>query len=331
MPLLCLKKKIIIADSKIVQAKVFAQNWNAPLIFCEGGELSKTRKKKEEIEDQLFSLDCQKDCSLIVVGGGVLSDLVGFVAATYMRGLSLILIPTTLLAMVDAAIGGKNGINTREGKNLIGSFHEPEAIWIDFNFLKTLPSSEFLNGLAEVIKYGLILDLSLWNLLEKVQEKWIESFYLEKIIQKSMEAKISVVQKDFYENSYRAILNYGHTIAHGLEQLSHYEMSHGQAVAIGLLTESFLSYDLRYLPLKSFQRIEKRLLSYPFDFKLPPSFSRENFYKTLKKDKKVRNQQIRFNLLQEISSPLVIDQSYTHPIPDRALDRAFDWMEKTFS
>lgn len=211
----------IITDTKI--EKLFGKKLfkgQASFFSFPAGEKSKTRKTKEKIEDGLIQKGFGSDTVIVGLGGGVVTDLAGFVAATYCRGVKLVLIPTTLLGMVDAAIGGKNGVNTPKAKNRIGTFYFPELIMIDTDFLKTLPEKEMLMGGAEILKYGLIDDPSLFQDLPKLFSS------IDKTIEKSIAAKKKVVGEDPEEKKgLRRILNFGHTIGHALETIENYKIS----------------------------------------------------------------------------------------------------------
>jgi 3-dehydroquinate synthase len=243
------------------------------------------------------------------MGGGVATDLVGFLAATYMRGVPLILIPTTLMAMVDASIGGKNGVNTPAGKNLIGSIYHPKAIISDLNTLSTLPKKEWLNGRAEILKMGLICGAP--DSIEGVAR-----------------AKISVVERDPSERGLRRILNFGHTVAHALEAISNYELAHGEAVAIGCLAESFLSVLLGYLPESALDEIRKRFSDFPL--RLPIQYLRESFLDAMTLDKKGAGGQVRIVLIDRIGHAMEFDGAYCRPVEKIDLQQMAEWMEMRY-
>ncbi len=225
------------------------------------GEKSKTREMKEKMENWLFSSFFQKEDLLIAMGGGVTLDLVGFLASTFLRGIAFISIPTTLLAMVDACFGGKTAVNTPFSKNGIGSFYLPHKIGIDALFFKTLSKEHIQEGLAEVVKKGLIQDLpfleELLFLKEKIYQK--EEKTLLFLVKKSLSIKEEIVTRDKEEKGARELLNLGHTIAHGLEVLLHYEIPHGRAVSWGILMEAFFSVKEGLLPQKEYEKITSLL------------------------------------------------------------------------
>ena len=204
------------------------------------GEASKTRETKERLEDQLLSHGFGCDACIVAIGGGVVTDIAGFVAATYCRGIPIIMVPTTLLAMVDASIGGKNGVNTSGGKNLIGTIYQPKNVLVDPSVLSTLPVPELKNGIAEMIKHGIIADESFVAFLEQhvPQLLSLEKKPLAYAIAASCHIKRRLIEEDK-----RQLLNFGHTVAHALESLSGYSLAHGRAVAIGMAAESRVAVD----------------------------------------------------------------------------------------
>ena len=200
------------------------------------GEASKSRAIKDDLEDRLFAAKLGRDTLVVAVGGGVVGDLAGYLAATFHRGVPLVHLPTTLLAQVDSCIGGKTGINHSAGKNLIGAFYQPEAIFADITTLETLSDIEFYNGMAEVIKYAASLDPDLWTYLEANEAaiKLRSRAVLSHIIARSAQLKMDIVCADEKEAGVRAILNFGHTSGHAFEALSTYQIAHGFAVASGM-------------------------------------------------------------------------------------------------
>ncbi len=301
------------------------------LIPVAGGEASKSRSAKEKLEDELLKRKCGRDSLLIAVGGGVTTDLVGYIASTYMRGVPLVLVPTTLLAMVDAAIGGKTGVDTPYGKNQIGTFYFPKSIFIDVDLLETLPEKEWPNGLAEIAKYGLIHDPAIWDLLEKNSHHWRKPETLETLILSSIRVKMDVVEKDPLEQTgLRRILNFGHTVGHALELLSHYEMDHGQAVAIGCVAESFLSHLLGFLPKDALERILRLYQTLGFHSKWPKNLQKEAFLEAMSIDKKSKGGEIRCVLIDRIGHCVPFDGEYCRIIKQKEIEAMVDWMEKNY-
>lgn len=278
----------------------------------------KTREAKQAIEDELMKRKLGRDTVIVAMGGGVTTDLIGFVASTYMRGVPLVLIPTTLLAMVDAAIGGKTGVDTPFGKNMIGTFYLPKAIFIDPRWLKTLPEKEMKNGLSEILKYGLIDDLLIW---EKCAH-WKEEIPF--LIRASVACKVKVVKQDFEETEgLRRILNFGHTVGHALEFLSGYKMAHGEAVALGCMAESYLSHLLGYLPQKDLEKILALYRKLGYAFKRVDS---EPFLEAMKMDKKGKGGDPRFVLIDQIGHCVPFEGEYCRAVPKKELTQMIEWM-----
>lgn len=294
-----------------------AKMLNAPLFLIPNGEKGKTYTVKLKLEKALFHRGFGKDTVLIAVGGGAATDLVGFVAACYMRGVALILIPTTLLGMVDAAIGGKTGIDLPFGKNLIGSLYPPRAIVSDLNVLETLPEKEWNNGYAEILKLGLVFDASLLELP-------LNAFLIEKAIQ----GKIAIITQDPTEKGIRHILNFGHTIGHALEAISHYKMSHGYAVALGSLVEAHLSYSLGLLKQEEFKKIPPLYQS--FLLKLPKGYTRKKLVHAMLHDKKNKEGKIRIVLMEKLGKAAFCHGEYCQAVSLKELIPTLSWMEKTY-
>ncbi len=321
----------IIADAAIGASygQTLRDLLKAELLLFAGGEKSKTRENKQKFEDELLKRKFGRDTLLVGLGGGVTTDFAAFLASTYMRGVPLILIPTTLLAMVDAAIGGKTGVDTPFGKNLIGSFYQPKAIFVDLSLLSSLPPREWTGGLSEILKYGLIGDLAIWRQLEEHASDWKSR--LHSLVLSSIRVKKRVVEEDpLEEKGLRRKLNFGHTVAHALEYLSQYELSHGEAVAIGLLAESWLSHRLGYLPAQEFRRIEQLMHKFPFAFKLPKQFQKDSFLEAIQLDKKSKDNQARFVLIGQIGQPLPFEGAYCRPVERAALEELIEWLKQKY-
>ncbi len=294
---------------------------NVALFTFPTGEQEKSRERKVELEDLLFSQTFGRDVGMIALGGGVTTDLIGFLASTYCRGAPLIFAPTTLLAMVDAAIGGKTGINTRFGKNLLGTYYPADKIFIDPSVLASLPESEWTNGLAEVIKYALICSSDLFESLKKWNPK--EDAYLEKIICECIAIKAQVVEKDYEEKTgLRRILNFGHTIAHALELLENFRLAHGEAVAMGMLIESKISRKMGHLSESALADIETLIRSFPFSFKISSTITLEKMHAALALDKKAAKGAVRFVLLEKIGACHPFGGEYCVEVPKNILDDA---------
>lgn len=276
------------------------------------GEEYKTRSTKELLENQMFENGLGRDTCIIAVGGGVVTDLAGFIAATYCRGVPLVMIPTSLLGMVDASIGGKTGVNVPYGKNMVGCIYQPQKVVIDTSILKSLPQKELANGFAETIKHGLVADNKLFEYLEKHSEQLLaqEPATIETVIYESCRIKKEIVEHDEKEKGRRHLLNFGHTIGHALERLSHYSLSHGEAVAIGLVVESYLSMKLGGLNQRSFDRIKNILRQYGLPLQPPTPFPAQDVLSAMALDKKAINGQPRFVMIDAIGSPHSFNSQY---------------------
>jgi 3-dehydroquinate synthase len=237
----------------------------------------------------------------------VVGDIVGFVASTYMRGIPYYQIPTTLLAQVDSSIGGKTAIDLPEGKNLMGTFYQPKGVFIDLSFLKTLPSREFNSGMAEIVKYGIIDDTELFDLLESKTKaiKDRDITLLSTIIGKSCRIKKGIIEIDEKETGLRRILNFGHTIGHAIEAESDYSISHGDAVSIGMVAATRISEKLKYLPSEDRKRIEHLIKATGLPCRIPISISTEGILARLKVDKKKEDDANKFVLLKKLGMPFV--------------------------
>lgn len=219
------------------------------LFTFKAGEASKTRQIKERLEDALTRKGFKRDCVIVALGGGVVGDLAGFVASTYMRGVPFIQLPTTLLAMVDSSIGGKTGVDSPYGKNLIGAFYQPKAVFIDVETLKSLNKKEMLNGIVEMVKHGIIADkkyfLFMQDNIDRIYK--LEEKILIKAIKRSCQIKKEVVEEDEKESNIRKMLNLGHTIGHAIEKTSGYKFSHGISVGMGLVVETKIAERLNMI------------------------------------------------------------------------------------
>jgi 3-dehydroquinate synthase len=249
---------------------------------------------------------------MVALGGGVIGDMTGFAAATWLRGVNFVQVPTTLLAMVDASIGGKTGVNHPQGKNLIGAFYQPKLVLIDPSVLKTLPVREFRAGMAEVIKYGVIWDAQLFQQLEDSDNlasfSQIDGQLLQTIITKSCQAKADVVSKDEKEAGLRAILNYGHTIAHGIESLTGYtRINHGEAVAMGMVAAGAIAVKLGMWTEAENQRQTALIAKAGLETQIPP-LNPDQMIEMLTADKKVKDGKVRFILPTAIGQVTISDR-----------------------
>ncbi|MEX2601930.1 MAG: 3-dehydroquinate synthase, partial [Balneolaceae bacterium] len=280
------------------------------------GEPSKSEEEWSRIVSYLLENEVRRNTPLMAVGGGVTGDLAGFAAATTLRGIPLIHLPTTLLAMVDSSIGGKTGINHSMGKNLIGSFYQPNAVIMDTGFLETLPEKEWANGVSEILKYASIQMPSIFEECELFflkRDKRADSPLLQSLIHKSVQIKASIVEEDEKESGVRAFLNFGHTFAHSLEKSAGYDkITHGEAVFIGMLAAARMSRyqgsdidEIRFRPFEPLYSFDRKL------FELPV----ERLLENMNSDKKKRSEQHRLVLLRSWGAP------YIHETDDRALIR----------
>ena len=280
---------VIITDSRLNVAykrqleRILNKNFKkVDLLNIKAGEQSKNIHSYQELTQQLLKLEADRSVTIFALGGGMVCDLAGFVAATYMRGVRLVQVPTSLLAMVDASVGSKNAIDHPLGKNLMGTFYDPIAIYADIDFLKTLPKKQFSNGMAEIIKIALISDKKLFKTLRK--KDLANEKILEKVMKRAVNLKEKIVAKDFKDEGVRKILNFGHTIGHALETyLGYKKLSHGQAVAIGMMQEltwanPALKDDVKNL-------LDK--FSLPSDF--PKNLNQKKLWELVQHDKKNKN------------------------------------------
>lgn len=270
------------------------------------GERAKDLKTVRACYDQLAAQHLERKSFVVALGGGVVGDLAGFVAATYLRGMAFIQMPTTLLAQVDSSVGGKVGVNLKTGKNLVGAFHQPRLVLCDLETLKTLPEREYRSGLAEVIKYGIIYDSSLFGELEQDMPKLLarDLETLARVVARCCEIKAEVVQQDETESGLRAILNFGHTVGHALEAISHYgKYLHGEAISIGQVAAAQLSSRLTGLERNDVQRITNLFLKagLPTLLRLKGA-QRAKLIAAMKQDKKVMGGELKFVLARRIGS-----------------------------
>ena len=310
------KDVVIITNTKI--AKLHLKNlekslksFNVKTLILPDGEKYKNISSLNKVHDFLIKSKFNRNLTVIALGGGVIGDLAGFASDTFLRGVNLIHIPTTLLAQVDSSIGGKTGVNHKYGKNLIGSFKHPVAIFIDTSYLKTLPQKEYISGLSEVVKYGAIGDKVFLKWLNKNSKLILErdSVSLIKLITNSVKAKVSVVQKDEKESNIRAHLNFGHTLGHAIESSLNYKgISHGEAVSIGMLFASAISVEKSDLKIDEFNLIENTLANFSLPVRIPSSIACAKILKNMMYDKKNRQGKINFVLLTSIGSCYLNDR-----------------------
>ena len=274
------------------------------------GEASKCLAQAERLYDRLADLNADRKTMIVAFGGGVVGDLAGFVAATYNRGLPLLMIPTTLLAMVDSSVGGKVGINHAKGKNLIGAFHQPLGVWIDTATLATLPEREFRSGLAEVVKYGVILDADFFSWQEQNADAVLrrDPKTIGQVVERCCKLKAGVVEKDEREETgLRAVLNYGHTFAHAFETAGGYgSWLHGEAVAAGMVCASRLAERMRLIPPDVLQRQVNLLAKFGLPV-APKPWPAAELIAIMRRDKKAQAGKLRFVLPRRLGEVAVFD------------------------
>ncbi|BAY31244.1 3-dehydroquinate synthase [Nostoc carneum NIES-2107] len=277
------------------------------------GERFKNLNSIQKIYDAALENRLERSATIVALGGGVIGDMAGFAAATWLRGISVVQVPTTLLAMVDSAIGGKTGVNHPQGKNLIGAFHQPRLVLIDPEVLKTLPVREFRAGMAEVIKYGVIWDAELFAQMEASkhlnQLRYIKPELIESILIKSCQAKADVVSKDEKEAGLRAILNYGHTIGHAVESLTGYRLvNHGEAVGIGMVAAGQIAVELGMWTKEETERQNALIKKAGLPTQLPSGVDIAAIIDALQLDKKVKAGKVRFVLPTKMGVVTVTDE-----------------------
>lgn len=288
------------------------------LYTLEPGESRKSLKTCEQIIDWLLDENVTRDSVVIAVGGGVIGDIAGFCASVTLRGIPYIQIPTTLLAQVDSSVGGKTGVNARQGKNMIGSFYQPQAVIIDLETLQTLPQREFLSGYAEIVKYGLIRDIGFFNWLDQNAQDVLrqEEDALIHAIEMSVKAKAGIVEADERESNLRALLNLGHSFGHALETAAEYDgrLLHGEAVAIGMVMAFDLSSRMKLCSRSDMQRVEQHLISNGLPsraaFIQPPvETSAEALLDIMRHDKKNTSGRMRLILANGIGEAFLSDSA----------------------
>jgi len=273
-------------------------------VVIPAGEEHKTRERWSAITDSLLAHGCGRDTAIIALGGGVIGDLAGFVAATYMRGIPVVQIPTTLLAMVDASVGGKTAVDTPAGKNTVGAFHPPAAVIIDPATLASLPTRELRSGLAEVIKHGVIADSSVIDQVETIMPALLAArasgAALEAMIERSVRIKADVVAADERELGLRKVLNFGHTIGHGVEAASDYALLHGEAIAIGMVAEGRLAEILGIATVGTAAAIEDAVTRAGLPSRAPDGMLADRVLALMRSDKKQRRGVLEYSLPRRV-------------------------------
>lgn len=305
----------VISDARVLDAQPEylsqAGFENNEILSLPPGEKTKSVDSLSQALSFLASQACNRDCALFAFGGGVIGDLTGYVAASYLRGIDFYQIPTTLLSMVDSSVGGKTGINLPEGKNLVGAFWQPKAVYIDTALLQTLPPREFAAGMAEVIKYGLLADRKLLTDLEKYTGLSPNSPELPAVVRRCCEIKAEVVADDEKETANsggRALLNLGHTFAHAIENVAGYgEYLHGEAVAIGLVLATRLSVELGQLRTETIEQVESVVSTYQLPTRVHSPLPTDKLMAAMLRDKKTRSGKLRFVTMKGLGTAMTND------------------------
>jgi 3-dehydroquinate synthase len=310
------RKVLLVAPTALIKLFKLKESKNLSIISTPAGENQKSIKVLESVWRKCAAVGIERSDAIIGFGGGATTDLAGFAAATWLRGIDWYAMPTSLAGMVDASIGGKTGLNSQSGKNLIGSFYSPRSVLIDTSYLTKLPARDLSAGMAEVIKCGFISDYKILNL---VQDDVID---FDQLIYRAVKVKAKVVAKDFKESKLREILNYGHTLGHAIEKDSKFRLRHGEAVSIGMVFAAELSNELVGLS-KEVVDLHRVLSS---NFKLPISYPKSRWKSLsalLLKDKKVKQGKIRFIGISKIGKPVWLED-----VPSNTLARVYERITK---
>ncbi|MDO4167519.1 MAG: 3-dehydroquinate synthase [Eubacteriales bacterium] len=272
------------------------------------GEQSKTLDVVEDLYEELIKAHFDRKDLLLALGGGVVGDMTGYAAATYLRGIRVVQLPTSLLAMVDSSVGGKTGVDFRGYKNMIGAFHQPSAVYMNLATLQTLTNEQYFSGFGEIIKHGLIKDMQYFRLIEEnltaLNERDLEA--LESIVYGSCQIKRMVVENDPKEKGERALLNFGHTLGHAIEKLMDFQMLHGECVSVGMVTAAYVSLQRGYITQEDYDKIKESIQT----LQLPVQVSglqTEDVIRVSKSDKKMNAGQIRFILLESMGHAIMKD------------------------
>jgi len=315
----------VITDSHV--AKLYGENLVArchdaqlhvELFAFPAGEWNKTRETWASLSDRMLARHFGRDSAVIALGGGVAGDVAGFVAATYLRGIPYVQIPTTLLAMIDSSIGGKAGVDVPAGKNLLGAFHQPRLVVADLDVLGSLAAPQLAAGMAEAVKHGVIADRQYFDALEQEHGAVAarEAGALERVVRRSVEIKAAVVAADEREAGRRAILNFGHTVGHAIEATAKFATLHGEAVAIGMAYEARLAEALGIAEPGTADRVQRLLERYNLPLELPESATEDALVAAMQLDKKTREGAVRFALPQAIGRMFADGTSWTVAAPE---------------
>ena len=292
---------------------------DAELFTFAAGERHKNRATWVELTDRFLAAGIGRDSCVVALGGGVTGDLAGFVAATYMRGIPVVQVPTSLVAMVDASVGGKTGVDVAAGKNLVGAFHPPLLVVADPEAVVTLPRAERAQGLIEAVKHGVIMDSAYFEELDREVPRILdgEATAVERAVLRSMELKSEVVSDDELEAGRREILNFGHTLGHAIEAANSYSVSHGTAVGCGMVLEARIGVELGITVEGTAERIEEVVGNVGLPRGLPGGAAPAEIMSYLAMDKKVRDGRTRFVLLSRIGTVYFAHESWSHPVEEQ--------------
>ena len=316
------KTAIIISDKnvarlylKTVKENLASSGYTTRSIIIPAGEEQKNLRRADAIYSDLLRWNVERQSTIVALGGGVVGDLAGFIASTYQRGVHLIHVPTTLLAQVDSSVGGKVGVNHALGKNMVGAFHQPVFVTADIATLQTLPDREFVCGLAEVLKYGIIMDAKFFSYtvksIDSIRAK--NTADLTRVVAECCRMKASIVSRDEREKNLRAILNFGHTVGHALEHAGDYRLlKHGEAILLGMIAETFAALLLGLITPREAGLIENAVLLLPLPSLRGSKLSSSRLLSTMRVDKKVHDGKIRLVLptsIGKVTLPMPVDES----------------------
>jgi 3-dehydroquinate synthase len=334
-------KYVLISDSNVAPLyakplldRMIKEGFKADLLVFPAGEKSKTRETKALLEDQMIDLGCKRDCCIIAIGGGVVSDLGGFTAATFAREVPFLIYSTTLLSAADAAVGGKTAVDTPKATNLIGRFCQPKKVYIDINTWKTLDPREFRSGMAETIKHACIASSDFFDFLQtnqsalsRNQSDESPAALFERVAHENVKIKSSVVALDPEEKNYRQVLNLGHTIGRALESLCDYKFTHGECVAIGSVLQAKIGHHFGYVKENELTQIEALFQSFGLPTSLPDEITTQELVDKMHTDKKGKKGQIRMVFQKGIGGMMSFEQgNYSRPVRD---DQLFDLIDKS--
>jgi 3-dehydroquinate synthase len=314
---------VVISDSHVAQlyGAAVAGPLHAELLQFPAGEWNKTRETWAALSDRMLAAQLGRDAGLIALGGGVVGDVAGFVAATYLRGIPYVQVPTTLLAMIDSSIGGKTGVDVPAGKNLLGAFHQPRLVVADLDVLGSLPPAQLAAGMAEAVKHGVIADADYFAFLDRAHDAVAakDPAALERLVRRSVEIKAEVVGADEREAGRRAILNFGHTVGHAIEATARFAVLHGEAVGIGMAHESRLAEALGVARRGTADQIRALLERYHLPVELPDSATVDGLIAAMQLDKKAREGTVRFALPEAVGTMHGDGTSWTVAAPERVV------------